>query len=87
MNFGEWVQIKISLLDISQNKFTDMVGTGGSSVRRWVQGHQPRIDLLIATCEVISNLTGDSLDDVIIEACRSTPAYMSANKRIERVAQ
>ena len=81
MNFGKHIKLKLHSLNVSDSSFTRLVGMGNSTINRWCRSQQPRIDLFIATCEVLSRLTGKSIDESIQDALESIPAYRLAKMR------
>lgn len=80
--FGLWLRGVLKSFGKSDSWLCQKSGLSHTTVTRYrVLGQQPRVDAFVAICEVLSKETGDHIDDVILTAVRSTPAYKSAISR------
>jgi|TARA_R110000823_G_scaffold252582_1_gene375149 hypothetical protein len=80
--FGEWLRKVLTSVGRSDSWLCRKSGLSHTTVTRYrILGQQPRVDAFVTICEVLSKETGEHIDDVILTAVRSTPAYKSAISR------
>jgi len=78
MNFGEWVNNWLSILDLTQSWFYFASGVSDGSINRWVRGQNVRIDIFISSIEVLAKAADILFEDMIEDALATIPAYRYA---------